>query len=44
MVVPKLTLHVAPEDDDDNRILECGVAGNAGLRLIRMQYHELNYL
>jgi putative PIN family toxin of toxin-antitoxin system len=31
MVVPKLTLQVVPEDDDDNRILECAIAGNAGL-------------
>jgi uncharacterized protein len=29
IVVPKLTLHVVSEDDDDNRILECAVAGNA---------------
>jgi putative PIN family toxin of toxin-antitoxin system len=31
MVVPKLALQVVPEDDDDNRILECAAAGNAGL-------------
>jgi uncharacterized protein len=31
MVVPKLILQVVPEDDDDNRILECALAGNAGL-------------
>ena len=31
MVIPKLTLRVVPEDDDDNRILECAAAGNAGL-------------
>jgi len=31
MVVPKLTLQVVADDDDDNRILECAVAGNAGL-------------
>ena len=31
IVVPKLTLQVVTEDDDDNRILECAVAGNAGL-------------
>lgn len=30
MVVPKVTLHVV-SDDDDNRILECAVAGRAGL-------------
>ncbi len=31
MVIPKVTLHVVAEDDDDNRILECAVAGRAGL-------------
>ena len=31
IVVPKLTLQVVPEDDDDNRILECAIAGHAGL-------------
>jgi putative PIN family toxin of toxin-antitoxin system len=31
MIVPKQTLRVVPEDDDDNRILECAAAGNAGL-------------
>src|SRR5712691_5536765 len=31
MVVPRLTLQVVPDDDDDNRILECAVAGDAAL-------------
>ena len=31
LVVPKFTLQVIQADDDDNRILECAVAGNAGL-------------
>ena len=31
IVVPKLTLQVVTEDDDDNRILECAVAGSAVL-------------
>lgn len=31
MVAPKITLHVVAEDDDDNRILECAVAGKANL-------------
>jgi predicted nucleic acid-binding protein len=31
IVVPALTLQVVPENDDDNRILECAVAGNASL-------------
>jgi uncharacterized protein len=30
MVVPKVTLHVV-SDDDDNRILECAAAGKASL-------------
>jgi putative PIN family toxin of toxin-antitoxin system len=30
MVVPKVTLHVV-SDEDDSRILECAVAGKAGL-------------
>jgi len=31
VVTPRFTLHVVHEDDDDNRRLECAVAGNAGL-------------
>jgi putative PIN family toxin of toxin-antitoxin system len=38
IVVPRLTLRVVPEDDDDNRILECAVAGNAGL-VVSGDYH-----
>lgn len=31
MVDPDITLDVVPADPDDNRIIECAVAGNAGL-------------
>ena len=31
MIVPKVTLHVVAEDEDDNRILECAAAGEANL-------------
>jgi putative PIN family toxin of toxin-antitoxin system len=31
IVEPEITLNVVPDDDDDNRILECAVAGGAGL-------------
>jgi len=38
MVVPKLALRVVPEDDDDNRILECAVAGRASL-IVSSDHH-----
>ena len=31
LVAPKFTMHVVPFDEDDNRILECAVAGKADL-------------
>jgi putative PIN family toxin of toxin-antitoxin system len=38
VVVPRLSLQVVFEDDDDNRILECAVAGNAGL-IVTSDHH-----
>jgi uncharacterized protein len=29
--ISEVTLHVVAQDDDDSRILECAVAGRAGL-------------
>lgn len=46
MVEPKITLNVVPDDEDDNRIVECAVAGNAGLivtfdkDLLRLKSYE----
>jgi putative PIN family toxin of toxin-antitoxin system len=31
IITPRADLDAVPEDDDDNRILECAVAGNADL-------------
>jgi putative PIN family toxin of toxin-antitoxin system len=31
VVEPQITLNVVPDDEDDNRIIECAVAGEAGL-------------
>ncbi len=31
LVEPQFTLQVVPDDDDDNRIVECAVAGEAAL-------------
>jgi putative PIN family toxin of toxin-antitoxin system len=38
IVAPKLTLEVIAADPDDNRVLECAVAGNAGL-IASYDYH-----
>ncbi|MCP4357568.1 MAG: putative toxin-antitoxin system toxin component, PIN family [Chloroflexi bacterium] len=31
LVEPDITLNVVPSDEDDNRIVECAIAGNAAL-------------
>src|SRR5205085_5091295 len=31
IITPRITLHAIPEDDADNRIVECAVAGQADL-------------
>ncbi|MFQ6015708.1 MAG: putative toxin-antitoxin system toxin component, PIN family, partial [Anaerolineae bacterium] len=46
VVEPQLTLHVVEEDEDDNRILECVIEGEAGLivtydrDLLRLKAYE----
>ena len=46
MVDPDITLNAVPDDEDDNRIVECAVAGNAGLivtfdkDLLRLKSYE----
>lgn len=46
IVDPQMTLDVVPDDDDDNRIVECAVAGNANLivthdkDLLRLKAYE----
>jgi putative PIN family toxin of toxin-antitoxin system len=47
IVAPSFTLNVVPDDEDDNRIIECAVAGEAGLivtfdkDLLRLKSYEL---
>ncbi len=47
IVEPTVTLAVVPDDEDDNRILECAVAGEAGLivtldqDLLRLKSYEI---
>lgn len=46
IIEPEMTLSIIEEDDDDNRILECAVAGEAGLiitydqDLLRLKSYE----
>ncbi|MBX7236486.1 MAG: putative toxin-antitoxin system toxin component, PIN family [Caldilineales bacterium] len=46
IVEPQQVLHVVPDDEDDNRIIECAVAGEAALivtfdqDLLRLQSYE----
>ena len=47
LVEPTITLDIVPDDEDDNRILECAVAGEAGLivtfdkDLLRLKSYEM---
>jgi putative PIN family toxin of toxin-antitoxin system len=47
LVEPEFTLDVVPDDEDDNRIVECAVAGEAGLivtfdkDLLRLKAYEM---
>jgi putative PIN family toxin of toxin-antitoxin system len=47
IVAPSFTLNVVSDDEDDNRIIECAVAGEAGLivtfdkDLLRLKSYEL---
>lgn len=47
IVDPQFTLNIVPDDEDDNRIIECAVAGEAGLivtfdkDLLRLKSYEL---
>jgi hypothetical protein len=47
VVEPQITLNVVPDDEDDNRIIECAIAGEAGLivtfdkDLLRLKSYEM---
>jgi putative PIN family toxin of toxin-antitoxin system len=46
VIDPQITVHVVPDDEDDNRIIECAIAGEAGLivtfdkDLLRLRSYE----